>query len=206
MAPEGATEQFPLPESGSWGAEPSPDDGDSGTALLSYPEPEGAYDPSTHEADPYAVDYYDDAYEAGYGGEVEDYDDGYGDSYDDPYADDDVDADDDELPAGMASDDYAADGLGDEEPPEKTPAKEWLVLGSQVGAGLIAGGLVWFGFQWLWMAIPVAALVAALVVTGVLVLVARKILRTDDLQTILLAVLVGLVCTVSPAALLLVGY
>jgi hypothetical protein len=50
----------------------------------------------------------------------------------------------------------------------------------------------------------VAAFVAALVVTGCLVLLARR-LRGDDLQTTLLAVLAGLFCTVSPAALLMLG-
>lgn len=110
-----------------------------------------------------------------------------------------------EMPAGMEADDFFAE----EDPGEKTersPGKEWVVLALQVGVGLLGGGIVWFGFRWLWIAMPLAALVAALVVTGGLVLIARKILRTDDLQTILLAVLVGLTCTVSPAALLLVGH
>ena len=71
--------------------------------------------------------------------------------------------------------------------------------------GLLAGGLVWFGFRYLWMFNSIAALIAALVVTGALVLVARKVLRTDDLQTILLAVLVGLACTVSPVALMMLS-
>ncbi|RCW46909.1 hypothetical protein DFQ14_101249 [Halopolyspora algeriensis] len=113
-----------------------------------------------------------------------------------------------ELPAGMDAEDYLDEEFETEEgySPRHSPLREWLTLITQVGAGLLGGGAVWVGFRWLWTAIPVAALVAALAVTGALVLIARRFLRTDDLQTILLAVLVGLVCTVSPAALLLVGY
>jgi len=44
----------------------------------------------------------------------------------------------------------------------------------------------------------------ALAVTVGLVLLVRKIRRADDLQTTVLAVLVGLIVTVSPAAMLLV--
>ncbi len=188
------------------------DHGDAGDygAVTDYADGYGVdgYGADGYGADSYGVDSYR---EDSYGGDSYG-DDSYGDdSYgDDPYAVDDTDdeyasPDDGRLPAGLGSEDYAGN-FSDEEEPARSSAKEWLVLGAQVGAGLLAGGLVWVGFQWLWTAIPVAALVAALVVTGALVLVARKILRTDDLQTILLAVLVGLVCTVSPAALLLVGY
>lgn len=206
--PEGQTEQFPVPNSSGWAAGAAlPDDSAEDTTLLAYQDPDGAYGEPAVEAPPYEPAYFDEAYEEGYDGDL---DDGYDladypeyDYADDPYAD----IEDNQLPAGMAADDAADDAAGGErEAAARGPFKEWLLLVLQVGAGLVAGGVVWFGFQWLWTAIPVAALVAALVVTGVLVLVARKILRTDDLQTILLAVLVGLVCTVSPAALLLVGY
>ena len=83
---------------------------------------------------------------------------------------------------------------------------DWVVLGGQVLGVLLAGGVVWMGFRGLWRELPLPALAAALAFTGALVLGARKVLRTDDLQTILLSVLVGLVCTVSPVALLLVGH
>ena len=53
--------------------------------------------------------------------------------------------------------------------------------------------------------LPAAALAAAVVVIAVLVLIVRKIRRAEDLQTTVLAVLVGLVVTVSPAALLLLN-
>ena len=95
--------------------------------------------------------------------------------------------------------------FGNDEAAERSPGREWGILALQGVVGLLAGGLVWFGFRYLWMFNSIAALIAALVVTGALVLVARKVLRTDDLQTILLAVLVGLACTVSPVALMMLS-
>lgn len=145
---------------------------------------------------------YDDAYAGA--DEYSDLD-GYADEYDDQYVQDYDEFDEfDEYahdrPAGMGADDP-----DDEHDQAASPGREWATFVAQTGACLVGGGLLWLGFRWLWIAIPVAALVAALVVTGALVLVARKVVRGDDLQTVLLAVLVGLVCTVSPAALLLIG-
>jgi tellurite resistance protein TehA-like permease len=59
--------------------------------------------------------------------------------------------------------------------------------------------------EWLWQSIPVLALVVALLVITSLVWVVRHVRRTEDLQTTVIAVLVGLFVTVSPAALLLVS-
>ena len=73
----------------------------------------------------------------------------------------------------------------------------------QVGVGAIGGAGVWLGFSWLWGVLPAAALVAALLVIVGLVLVVRRLRRAEDLQTTVLAILAGLVVTVSPAALLL---
>lgn len=86
-----------------------------------------------------------------------------------------------------------------------SPGKAWLALAGQLALGVIGGAAVWLGFNWLWVSLPAAALVAALVVVVALVWIVRKIRRAEDLQTTVLAVLVGLVVTVSPAALLLVG-
>jgi tellurite resistance protein TehA-like permease len=86
-----------------------------------------------------------------------------------------------------------------------SPGKQWLALAGQLAAGVVGGAAVWLGFNWLWVNIPAAALVAALLVVVALVWIVRKIRRAEDLQTTVLAVLVGLVVTVSPAALLLVG-
>jgi hypothetical protein len=91
----------------------------------------------------------------------------------------------------------------DDVPPAST-GREWLVTGAQVGVGAIAGAAVWLGFSWLWGLMPIAAIVAAVVVVIGLVLVVRKWRKAEDLQTTVLAILAGLVVTVSPAALLLV--
>jgi hypothetical protein len=88
---------------------------------------------------------------------------------------------------------------------KRSPVVEWLVMLGQLAAGVIGGAGVWLGFNWLWGFLPAAALVVALIVTTGLVLIVRKIRKAEDLQTTVLAVLVGLVVTVSPAALLLLN-
>lgn len=129
-----------------------------------------------------------------------------------PYVDDDEDGDDyadnyavdeygSEGPAGLSDADEAHD---EDEEPERSPAKEWLVMIGQLAVGVLGGAGLWLGFNWLWRSVPAAALVVALAVTVGLVLLVRKIRRADDLQTTVLAVLVGLIVTVSPAAMLLV--
>lgn len=107
------------------------------------------------------------------------------------------DFDDDEL------DDLEGDDLDEDR--DRSPAREWLVMIGQLALGVIGGAAVWLGFNWLWGFLPQAALVVALVVIVGLVLIVRKIRRAEDLQTTVLAVLVGLVVTVSPAALLLLN-
>ncbi len=82
---------------------------------------------------------------------------------------------------------------------------QWAVMVSQVGVGVVGGAALWLICEWLWQRIPVVALVVALAVIAGLVWVVRRVRRAEDLQTTLVAVLVGLFITVSPAALLLVG-
>lgn len=79
----------------------------------------------------------------------------------------------------------------------------WLKLIGQWLVGAVLGALLWVGFSWLWTNHPVVALIAAVLATVGLVLLVRAIRRSDDLQTTMLAVLVGLVVTISPAVLLL---
>jgi hypothetical protein len=88
---------------------------------------------------------------------------------------------------------------------ERSAVGEWVLMIGQLALGVIGGAGVWLGFNWLWGFLPAAALVVALIVTTGLVLIVRKIRRAEDLQTTVLAVLVGLVVTVSPAALLLLN-
>jgi hypothetical protein len=119
------------------------------------------------------------------------------------------------------SDDYAydeqeyddeadvAEGAEEAEPEEAvstaSPGKQWLALAGQLALGVAGGAGVWLGFNWLWVNLAPAALIGALVVIVALVWIVRKIRRAEDMQTTLLAILVGLVVTVSPAALLLVA-
>jgi hypothetical protein len=86
-----------------------------------------------------------------------------------------------------------------------SPVREWLIMVGQLALGVLAGGAVWLGFNWLWGALPQAALVLALLVIAGMVLIVRKIRRAEDLQTTVFAVLVGLLATVSPVVLLLVN-
>jgi hypothetical protein len=156
-----------------------------------YPPPRdnyGAPAPVEPEED-YRSGYPDDGFER--------------DGYDLDELDDDlVDGEDlDDLDDRELDDDL--DDLDDEDDIERSPAKEWLIMISQIALGVVAGAAVWLGFQWLWGALPAAALVLALAVIAGLVLVVRKIRKAEDLQTTVYAVLVGLMVTVTPAALLL---
>ncbi|MGZ3141973.1 hypothetical protein ACVDFE_08250 [Lentzea chajnantorensis] len=120
----------------------------------------------------------------------------------DDYLADADEIDDDERPAGL--DDVSEAEEDPEEDAQRSPAKEWLVMIGQLAVGVLGGAALWLAFNFLWRTQAVAALVVALAVTVGLVLLVRKIRRADDLQTTLLAILVGLIVTVSPAAMLLV--
>lgn len=119
----------------------------------------------------------------------------------------------DDDPDGDSGGDPAAGpgpaGLSDVREAEKAAGAgrggvaRWAAMAGQWLLGAVAGALLWVGFSYLWRNYPVIALVAAVVATAALVLVVRAIRRSDDLQTTMLAVLVGLVVTISPAVLLL---
>jgi hypothetical protein len=116
-----------------------------------------------------------------------------------------IDEDDRDLDRDLDGDlgELEDDDLDDDDDRVRSPAKEWAIMGAQLALGVIGGAAIWLGFNWLWGFMPQAALVVALAVIVGLVLIVRKIRRAEDLQTTFLAVLVGLVVTVSPAALLL---
>ena len=71
--------------------------------------------------------------------------------------------------------------------------------------GALLGAVLWIGFSYLWQSLPVVALVLAAAATGGLVFGVRAMRRSDDLQTMVLAIVVGLVVTVSPAAFVLLA-
>jgi len=81
----------------------------------------------------------------------------------------------------------------------------WAAVIAQWIAGAIGGAALWVGFRFLWRDLPVVAIAAAVLVTVGLVVVVRALLRSSDLRTTLFAVLVGLLLTVSPAILVLLG-
>jgi hypothetical protein len=120
---------------------------------------------------------------------------------------------DSQLPAGLRTASRAIAEpaeraiVADEETaqPAGSPLWEWAVMVSQVGIGIVGGAALWLICEWLWQRIPVVALVVALAVITGLVWVVRRVRGAEDLQTTVVAVLVGLFVTVSPAALLLVG-
>jgi hypothetical protein len=99
-----------------------------------------------------------------------------------------------DLPAGLDEEDDLDDRSG---------LKAWAILIGQGLGGAIGGAVLWVGFRYLWLNLPVVALAAAVVATVGLVFVVRTIRGSEDLQTTMLAVLVGLIVTISPAVLLL---
>ncbi|WP_273936172.1 hypothetical protein [Kutzneria chonburiensis] len=111
----------------------------------------------------------------------------------------------DAAPAGVDGA-LDTDEAEDDGQAEGSPAKQWLMMIAQLAIGVVGGAALWLGFQWLWNALPAAALAAAVAVIVALVIVVRRIRKADDLQTMVLAVLVGLIVTVSPAALRLIGH
>jgi hypothetical protein len=101
---------------------------------------------------------------------------------------------DEELPAGRRT-----------SQPARSTGRAWLVMAVQLAFSVVGGAAVWLGFNYLWGKLPQAALGAAIVLIVGLVLIVRKLRKAEDLQTTVLAVLVGLVVTVSPAVLLLLA-
>ncbi|HEV7791084.1 MAG TPA: hypothetical protein VGP05_18915 [Pseudonocardia sp.] len=101
-----------------------------------------------------------------------------------------------DVPAGLDVDDA---GLED----RSAGWKAWAILIAQGIGGAVGGAVLWVGFRYLWLNLPVVALAAAVLATVGLVMVVRTIRGSDDLQTTMLAVLVGLIVTISPAVLLL---
>lgn len=93
----------------------------------------------------------------------------------------------------------------DDEDGERGPwaplgVREWALFALQLVLGALLGAALWIVFSYLWQSLPVVALVLALGATTGLVFGVRALRRSDDLKTTVLAVVVGLMVTVSPAA------
>ncbi|QUQ70461.1 hypothetical protein [Kutzneria sp. CA-103260] len=190
---EGVTEQLPRIPAAAVGestqAHPGPlvdDDDDFGVPRAAVPAP--PMESTQAHAGPY-VDEDDDEYEY-------DYEAAKSLSYS---------VDHDAAPAGVGGA-LAVEDEDAAEEAEGSPGRQWLMMIAQLAVGVVGGAALWLGFQFLWNWIPAAALAAAVVVIVALVIVVRRIRKADDLQTMVLAVLVGLIVTVSPAALRLIGH
>jgi hypothetical protein len=192
LPPEATTEEFPLvPPAGRSGPPPQ-----AATQVVApvgrRPGPQPMESTQAHPA-PF-VDDYDADDDLSFNPSRDDFDDRDSfdsrDDYDDRPGLDRIDGDED---------------IDDDREP-LSPGREWLLMGAQVGAGAIVGAAVFLAFSWLWGFQPIIAVLVALVVIVGLVFGVRRWRRADDLQTTMLAVLAGLVVTVSPAALLLVRH
>jgi hypothetical protein len=106
----------------------------------------------------------------------------------------------DDHPAGLPADSQRRARTG-----APSAGQAWAAVVAQWIAGAIGGAALWVGFRFLWRDLPVVALAAAVLVTVGLVLVVRALMHNDDRRTTLFAVLVGLLLTVSPAILVLLG-
>ncbi len=69
--------------------------------------------------------------------------------------------------------------------------------------GVAVGAAVFKGFEQLWDSLPYVALVLSVLVILGLVAVVRILRKTDDIISLLLAVVVGVVVTLGPLAFVL---
>ncbi|MGH3615433.1 MAG: hypothetical protein ACRDRK_23110 [Pseudonocardia sp.] len=129
-------------------------------------------------------------------------DDDPGPDPDDPDVADDLESEGD---TGDADDADAEQAQGDRRPEAGASGHTWAAVVAQWIAGAIGGAALWVGFRFLWRELPVVAIAAAVLVTVGLVLIVRALLRNNDTRTTIFAVLVGLLLTVSPAILVLIG-
>ncbi|MFR9753795.1 hypothetical protein ACL02S_22540 [Nocardia sp. 004] len=81
--------------------------------------------------------------------------------------------------------------------------RQWLILGGQSVGAAIAGMLLFKGFERMWEVLPLGALALATIVILGLVALVRILRRTDDILSIVIAVVVGTFVTLGPLAFLL---
>lgn len=94
------------------------------------------------------------------------------------------------------------DDLVDPEP-ESGNGKQWAVLLGQGAVALVAGALMFKGFEKLWDMLPMVGLVLAVLVIVGLVAMVRILRRTDDIASLVIAVVAGVFVTLGPLAFLL---
>ncbi|WP_068159069.1 hypothetical protein [Rhodococcus phenolicus] len=93
-----------------------------------------------------------------------------------------------------AEEDGAGDGGG---------LKQWAMLAGESVAAIVAGALLFKGFERLWDSLPWVAFALALLVIVGLVAVVRILRRTDDITSQLIALAVGAFVTFGPLLFLL---
>ena len=116
-----------------------------------------------------------------------------------------VPADTDDAAEDEALDEPLDGGSGPRRDRTASHGQAWAAVLAQWIVGALGGAALWVGFRYLWRDLPVVALAAAVLVTAGLVLVVRALLHNNDRRTTVFAVLVGLLLTVSPALLVLLG-
>ncbi|MFC4605172.1 hypothetical protein [Rhodococcus kronopolitis] len=107
------------------------------------------------------------------------------------------DADSDAADSSAAEDATTDDGAAG------SPARQWAVLIGQAVVAIVAGGLLFKGFETLWEMLPWVALVLAVLVIAGLVAVVRILRQTDDMVSLLIAIVVGVFVTIGPLAFVL---
>lgn len=81
--------------------------------------------------------------------------------------------------------------------------RQWLMLLGQAVVAIVVGALLFKGFERLWDMLPWVALVLALLVILGLVALVRILRKTDDLLSIVIAIVVGVFVTMGPLVFLL---
>lgn len=110
----------------------------------------------------------------------------------------------DELPAGIDEADLQPRRrLGRAAAEAGSTGPAWALVLAQWIVGALGGAALWVGFRFLWRSLPVVAFTAAALVTIGLIVLVRSLLRSKDWRTTGVAVLVGLLLTVSPVLLVL---
>ncbi|QBJ95733.1 hypothetical protein ERC79_06960 [Rhodococcus sp. ABRD24] len=103
-----------------------------------------------------------------------------------------------------SAEDLADDDLDDlDDLPEASGAKQWAVLLGQGAVAVVAGALMFKGFEKLWDMLPMVALILAVLVIVGLVAMVRILRRTDDITSLVIAVVAGVFVTLGPLAFLL---
>jgi hypothetical protein len=114
--------------------------------------------------------------------------------------DEDFDKDDDRTQRAVARSPRARGDQAAEAAPQS-----WGAVIAQCIAGGVGGAALWVAFRFLWRDLPVVAVAAAVLVTVGLVVLIRAIQPRKDLRTTLFAVAVGVLVTISPVILVLLG-